>query len=119
MANLALVQRLAGRRPGERTEPQALLDQVGLAARASHRPSELSGGELARAGLAVALANDPRVLLCDEPTGELDGVTAQRVLDLLRNRATRGTAVLVATHSLQVAEAADREIALLDGAVMQ
>jgi putative ABC transport system ATP-binding protein len=118
-ANLALVQRLAGRRRGERTEPQVLLDQVGLAARASHRPSQLSGGELARAGLAVALANDPAVLLCDEPTGELDGVTAQRALDLLRNRATRGSAVLVATHSRHVAEAADREIALLDGAVME
>jgi putative ABC transport system ATP-binding protein len=119
VANIAMVQRLAGRSQGERTEPEALLEQVGLAARAGHRPSALSGGELARAGLAVALANDPEVLLCDEPTGELDGVTAQRVLDLLRARAARGGAVLVATHSRQVAEAADRKVPLLDGAVQE
>jgi putative ABC transport system ATP-binding protein len=119
VANIAMVQRLAGRRRAERTDPDHLLGQVGLAARASHRPSALSGGELARAGLAVALANDPQVLLCDEPTGELDRVTAQRVLELLRARAARGRAVLLATHSRQVAEAADREIALLDGAVQE
>jgi putative ABC transport system ATP-binding protein len=119
VANIAMVQRLAGRPRGERAEAEVLLEQVGLAARAGHRPSALSGGELARAGLAVALANDPEVLLCDEPTGELDGVTAQRVLDLLRARAARGGAVLVATHGRQVAEAADREIPLLDGAMQE
>jgi putative ABC transport system ATP-binding protein len=118
-ANIAIVQQFAGQPRGERAEPEALLEQVGLAARAGHRPSALSGGELARAGLAVALANDPEVLLCDEPTGELDGVTARRVLDLLRARAASGGAVLVATHSRQVAEAADREIPLLDGAAQE
>ncbi|MEA2221262.1 MAG: putative transport system ATP-binding protein [Solirubrobacteraceae bacterium] len=94
-----------------------LLEQCGIAARAAARPSQLSGGELARAGLAVALANDPPVLLADEPTGELDDATAQRVLALLRERADGGTAVLIVTHDPEVAAAADREIRLRDGRV--
>ena len=69
------------------------------------RPRQLSGGELARAGLAVALANDPPVILADEPTGELDEATAARVLDLLRSGPPQGAAVLVVTHDAQVAAA--------------
>ena len=91
----------------------------GIEHRASARPSQLSGGELARAGLAVALANDPPVILADEPTGELDSVTAARVLDLLRERAGAGAGVLIVTHSPEVAATADREIRLLDGRVEQ
>jgi putative ABC transport system ATP-binding protein len=113
--NVALAQRLAGTADaGERT---AVLEHCGITARAGARPAQLSGGELARAGLAVALANRPDVLLADEPTGELDGATAQRVLDLLRERAHDGAAVLVVTHSPAVAAAADREIRLRDGRV--
>jgi putative ABC transport system ATP-binding protein len=78
-------------------------------------PSELSGGELARAGLAVALANGPTVLLADEPTGELDSVTEARILDLLTAAADRGTAVIVASHSPAVAAAASRVLRLDDG----
>ena len=78
-------------------------------------PSELSGGELARAGLAVALANDPEVLLCDEPTGELDAQSAGRVLELLSERAAGGGAVLVVTHNPSVSAAADRVVELQDG----
>lgn len=116
-ANVRLAQRLAP--GGARTPVAAILDAVGLSARASALPRELSGGEVARAGLAVALANDPDLLLCDEPTGELDGATAQRVLTLLRERAAAGTAVIVVTHSDAVAEAADRVIALRDGQVQE
>jgi putative ABC transport system ATP-binding protein len=86
-------------------------------ARAHARPAELSGGELARAGLAVALANDPAIILADEPTGELDEVTAMRVLDLLRERAGDGAGVLLVTHDPTVAATADREIRLRDGRV--
>jgi putative ABC transport system ATP-binding protein len=114
-ANVALAQRLAGR--DDAAERHAVLERCGIAARAGARPAQLSGGELARAGLAVALANRPDVLLADEPTGELDGATAQRVLDLLRERAGDGAAVLVVTHSPAVAAAADREIRLRDGRV--
>ncbi|MFE9312879.1 ABC transporter ATP-binding protein [Streptomyces sp. NPDC088353] len=94
-----------------------LLEQVGLAHRAHALPQELSGGELARAGLAVALANDPDVLLADEPTGELDGATEQRVLELLRKRAEAGRGVLVVTHSVEAVRIADRVIALRDGRI--
>lgn len=114
--NVQLAQRLAGRK--DRSDAVALIARVGLTARARARPSELSGGELARAGLAVALANDPPVLLADEPTGELDGVTAERVLGLLRDRARAGVAVVVVTHNPAVAADADRTIALADGRVV-
>jgi putative ABC transport system ATP-binding protein len=96
-----------------------VLERCGIEHRASARPSQLSGGELARAGLAVALANDPSVILADEPTGELDSVTAARILELLRARATAGAAVLIVTHSPEVAGAVDREIRLLDGRIEQ
>ncbi|MGB9186056.1 MAG: ATP-binding cassette domain-containing protein, partial [Solirubrobacteraceae bacterium] len=96
-----------------------VLERCGIDHRASARPSQLSGGELARAGLAVALANDPPVILADEPTGELDSATAARVLDLLRQRAGAGAGVLIVTHSPEVAASADREVRLLDGRVAQ
>jgi putative ABC transport system ATP-binding protein len=94
-----------------------LLDQVGLGDRGHALPQELSGGELARAGLAVALANDPDILLADEPTGELDGTTEQRILSLLRDRARAGRGVLVVTHSPEAVKIADRVITLRDGRI--
>jgi putative ABC transport system ATP-binding protein len=114
--NVTLAQRLAGSSTpaGWREE---VLERCGITARAHARPSQLSGGELARAGLAVALANDPKVLLADEPTGELDSVTAQRVLELIHGRAAEGAAVLIVTHSPEVAAMSDREIRLRDGRV--
>jgi putative ABC transport system ATP-binding protein len=95
-----------------------LLTALGIAARAGARPDELSGGELARAGLAVALANDPVVLLADEPTGELDGATEAQILRLLRSRADSGVAILIASHSPAVAAASDRVLTLIDGSVV-
>ncbi len=115
-ANIALAQRLAGNGDGAARRGE-ILERCGIAHRAHARPGQLSGGELARAGLAVALANDALVILADEPTGELDETTARRVLDLLRVRAADGAAVLVVTHSPEVAAVADREIKLLDGRV--
>ena len=81
-------------------------------------PQELSGGELARAGLAVALANDPDVVLADEPTGELDGQSEQQILTLLGNRVRQGAGLLVVTHSAEVVRIAGRVISLQDGAVV-
>ncbi|MDX6649317.1 MAG: putative transport system ATP-binding protein [Solirubrobacteraceae bacterium] len=114
--NFAVAQRLGGRTTDAawRTE---VLERCGISARAHARPAQLSGGELARAGLAVALANDPSVVLADEPTAEVDQDTATRVLELLRERASAGAAVLVVTHSPAVSRVADREIALRDGRV--
>jgi putative ABC transport system ATP-binding protein len=114
--NLRLAQRLAGRRGA--SDVTALLDSVGLAKRGHAYPRELSGGESARAGLALALANDPAVLLADEPTGEIDSATETQILDLLRSRAHEGVAVLVASHSPAVSAAADRVIRLGDGKVL-
>ncbi|MFH8634957.1 ABC transporter ATP-binding protein [Streptomyces lydicus] len=111
--NVALVQRLAPART--RMPPQELLDRVGIGRRAGALPGELSGGEAARAGLAVALANAPDVLLADEPTGEVDAETERRLLALLRERAAAGAAVVVVTHSRAVAGAADRVLRLRDG----
>lgn len=112
-ANIALVQRARGGDP--RRTPDDLLGEVGLTNRAPALPRELSGGETARAGLAVAMANDPPLLLADEPTGELDGRAETDVLRLLRARADSGTAVLVVTHAPRVIEAADRVVTLRDG----
>jgi len=113
--NLELVQRIVGRR--DRDRAGALLDAVGLTRRSGARPSELSGGEAVRAGLAVALANDPDVIIADEPTGELDGQSEAEVLKLIRDQADRGKAVVLASHSTAVAAVADQVIQLRDGQV--
>ena len=116
-ANVAIVQRLAGAGRDATRRRHELLERCGVARRAHARPAQLSGGELARAGLAVALANDPSVLLADEPTGELDEATADQIVELLREHAARGAAVVVVTHSRDAAALADREIRLRDGKV--
>ncbi|MFD8920873.1 ABC transporter ATP-binding protein [Streptomyces sp. NPDC059569] len=112
-ANIRLARRATPGTAGQSVVE--LLDQVGLGHRARALPQELAGGELARAGLAVALANDPDILLADEPTGELDGATEQRILSLLRSRALAGGGVLLVTHSPEAVKIADRVITLRDG----
>jgi putative ABC transport system ATP-binding protein len=111
--NIELAQRLARRRDAGRA--RALLDAVGLGRRGGARPSELSGGEAVRAGLAVALANNPDVLIADEPTGELDGGTEAAVLRLIRDQAAGGTAVVIASHSPAVTGLADQVLQIKDG----
>ena len=114
--NLAFVQTMAAS-PG-RPSRRDLLGLVGLDERARAYPGELSGGEAVRAGMAVALANDPAVVLADEPTGELDSGTEAHILELLVTAARRGAAVVVASHSPAVAAIADRLIRLHDGRVV-
>ena len=118
-ANLALVQALVARRsePAAAQRRLALLRSLNIEQRSTATPSTLSGGEAARAGLAVALANDPAVLLADEPTGEVDADTERQIVGLLRSRADAGTAVVVVSHSAALAGAADRVIRLADGKV--
>ena len=113
--NVLLAQRLAGTVDGARADE--LLERLGVADRAKAWPSTLSGGEATRAGLAVALANDPTVLLADEPTGELDSATATTVVALLDEHAAAGHVVVVVTHSDGVAERAHRIIRLRDGEI--
>lgn len=93
-----------------------LLDEVGLAGRSRHIPRRLSVGERQRVAIARALANDPSLILADEPTGNLDSATQREILELLaRLRQERNLTLLVVTHSTEVAAAADREIQLRDG----
>jgi putative ABC transport system ATP-binding protein len=98
----------------------ALLDEVGLADRRHHYPSQLSGGEQQRVAIARALANEPPILLADEPTGNLDSVTGRHVIDLLAavNRVRRTTVVLV-SHDLELAARADARISLRDGRIVE
>jgi len=93
-----------------------LLEMVGLSGRIRHKPAGLSGGEQQRVAVAVALANNPRLLLADEPTGELDSATAQEILGVLRMvREQLGVTVVVVTHDPTVADVADRTVAIRDG----
>lgn len=99
-----------------RDRAQLLLEQVGVAPRASHRPTELSGGEQQRVAVARALANRPVVVLADEPSGNLDTHTAQQLHDLFfRLRDEHGIAMVVATHNLELADRADRVLQLREG----
>jgi len=102
---------------GEHPDAGTILVAVGLEARANAWPSTLSGGEAARAGLAVALANNPPILLADEPTGEVDSKNEATILKIMRDRAEAGGAVVVVTHSERVAREANRLIRLLDGRI--
>lgn len=115
--NIELPLRLAGRSRSEiQTRVGQLLEEIGLQAHRHHRIAELSGGEAQRVALAVALGPRPKVLLADEPTGELDEATASAILDLLTTlRAEEGAAILTVTHNLRVAERADRRLTMLDG----
>jgi putative ABC transport system ATP-binding protein len=123
-ANIRLAQSAAGRGDAARSgsggvpSPERLLEEVGLEGRGGALAQELSGGEVARAGLAVAVSNQPDVLLADEPTGELDGQTEEVVLRLIRRQADEGHGVLVVTHSAAVSRIADRVISLRDGRVV-
>jgi putative ABC transport system ATP-binding protein len=105
----------------ERTaKADELLELVGMARRAGHRPSKLSVGERQRVALARALANDPVLLLADEPTGNLDSDNAEHVLDLLTAmQRDRGIALVIVTHSPEVADRADRVVKMKDGRVVE
>ena len=117
LENVALPQMIAGVKRGlARDRARELLASLGLEERADHRPGQLSGGEQQRVAIARALANAPKVLLADEPTGNLDHATAMAVFDQLVARVREtGVAALVATHNLELAGRMDRVLALQDG----
>ena len=117
LENVMLPQMLAGTARGDaRRRGAELIESVGLAARASHRPARLSGGEQQRVAIARALANGPRLLLADEPTGNLDTHTAEDVFGLLVDSVREsGLAAVIATHNLDLAAKMDRVVRLEDG----
>jgi putative ABC transport system ATP-binding protein len=95
-----------------------LLDLVAVKSHADKLPATLSGGEQQRVAIARALANEPPLVLADEPTGNLDSVTATEILDLFRNMANRGITVVIATHEADIARVIDRKIEISDGALL-
>jgi putative ABC transport system ATP-binding protein len=104
-------------RAERRRRAHELLDYVGLAARAGHRATQLSGGEMQRVAIARALANRPALLLADEPTGELDAATGHEILELFRRLNSDGVTLVVVTHDDRLAEEAGRVIHMLDGRI--
>ncbi|MCB1370758.1 MAG: ABC transporter ATP-binding protein [Rhodobacteraceae bacterium] len=121
LENVALPQRAAGRgRAAAEARGRALLAAVGLGARLGHRPAELSGGEQQRVAVARALANRPRLLLADEPTGNLDPETSTAVFGMLMGLVREtGLAALIATHNLELAGQMDRRLRLEAGRVVE
>lgn len=116
--NVELPLLLQGERPkAARQKALAALEAVGLAERAGHVPSELSGGQMQRVAIARALIHQPSVLLADEPTGNLDSQSGAQILALLTEVARRGQTIVMATHSPEAAAAADRIVRLRDGRV--
>ena len=116
--NVELPQSEANVPRAERRErTKELLDYVGLGARADHRPSELSGGEMQRVAIARALANRPGLLLADEPTGELDRATGEQIAALFDRVQQDGTAVVIVTHDQAIAERAGRTLVMRDGRI--
>jgi len=94
-----------------------LLERVGLRERAKHRPGRLSGGECQRLAIARALMNEPEILLCDEPTGNLDAKTGASIMELLQEINSRGQSIVIVTHNMELAEAARRIVRLRDGKI--
>lgn len=120
LENIVLPQMLAGTPKAKaRERAMTLLSLVGLENRAKHRPAELSGGEQQRVAIARALANEPRVLLADEPTGNLDEQTADHVFEFLQQAVkTSGVAALIATHNTDLAARMDRRVRLHEGILL-
>ncbi|HGY08497.1 MAG TPA: ABC transporter ATP-binding protein [Oceanithermus profundus] len=120
LENVAFPLLLAGVSPQERrARALGLLEQVGLAARADHRPNQLSGGEQQRVAIARALALEPAVLFADEPTGNLDSASGHRVLDLLLEHAVGERRLVLVTHDLEIAARAERVLHLRDGRLIK
>jgi len=117
--NIAVPMEIAGV-ANVRQRTDALLAEVGLQGRAHHYPSQLSGGEQQRVALARALANDPPIVLADEPTGNLDSANGRHIMELLRNiHSRRGTTVVLVTHDAELAAMADARLVLRDGRVVE
>jgi putative ABC transport system ATP-binding protein len=119
LENVSVPMEIVGAK-NARSRAESLLEEVGLTGRAHHYPSQLSGGEQQRVALARALANDPPIVLADEPTGNLDTSNGRHIMELLREiHAARGTTVVLVTHDAELASMADARLGLRDGRVVE
>ena len=116
--NVEIPLLLLGMNPDEaRTKANAALTKVGLGDRSDHRPAELSGGQQQRVSIARALVHNPSVILCDEPTGNLDSTTSGQVMDLLAELNESGSTLVIVTHDNEIAERCSRIIRIIDGRI--
>jgi putative ABC transport system ATP-binding protein len=120
IGNVELTMAIPGVNKAERRKrAEELLETVGLGERMNHKPSELSGGERQRVAIARALANNPKFLLMDEPTGNIDSNTAREIMDLVRSLNEKGVTTIVVTHDNNIASQAKRSVQMLDGLVIK
>jgi lipoprotein-releasing system ATP-binding protein len=119
--NVLMPMRTLGRLPLKemRTKGVSLLTSLGLGGQLNKLPSQMSGGQRQRVAIARALANDPEIVMADEPTGALDSASTEQVLSILRDIADRGRTVVVVTHDLSLAARADRRIRIVDGKIAE
>ena len=116
--NVELSMSILGRNKAERRKrAEELLETVGLKDRINHRPAELSGGQQQRVAIARALANNPRFLLMDEPTGNIDSKTAEEVMNLVRKINEKGVTIIMVTHDQRLARRARRTVQIIDGVI--
>ena len=116
--NVELSMSIVGRSKAERHKrAEELLETVGLKERINHKPAELSGGQQQRVAIARALANDPRFLLMDEPTGNIDSKTAKEVMNLVKKINEKGVTIIMVTHDQRLASEASRTVHIVDGAI--
>jgi putative ABC transport system ATP-binding protein len=110
---------LFSRKNSYRSKVDEIIEVVGLESRAKHLPSQLSGGEMQRVAIARALVNEPKIILADEPTGNLDSATALRIFQLFQNLNSQGLTLIIVTHNLEVAKIAHKVIQLRDGEIVR
>jgi putative ABC transport system ATP-binding protein len=116
--NVELSMSIIGRSKAERRKrAEELLETVGLKDRLNHKPAELSGGQRQRVAIARALANDPRFLLMDEPTGNIDSKTAEEVMSLVKRINEKGVTIIMVTHDQRLASEAKRTVQMIDGVI--
>jgi putative ABC transport system ATP-binding protein len=109
---------LFSKRNGHQSKIDEIIELVGLSARADHLPSQLSGGEMQRVAIGRALVNEPKIILADEPTGNLDSATADRIYELFRDLNGQGLTLIVVTHNAELAKRAHRVMSLKDGQIV-